>query len=71
MGGLFGGKKSEKPLGEERRGKGSEGDHIRNNIGIHTYAVILKFFVERTYFIKSLMSTKKQLNIIVNNKQRN
>ena len=43
----------------------------RDNIGIHTYAVVLKFFVERTYFIKSLMATKKQLNIIVNNKQRN
>ena len=26
MGGLFGGKKSEKPLGEERRGKGNEED---------------------------------------------
>ena len=43
----------------------------RDNIGIHTWAVVLKFFVERTYFTKSLMSTKKQLNIIVNNKQRN
>ena len=28
-------------------------------------------FVERTDFTKSLMSTKMQLNIIVNNKQRN
>ena len=43
----------------------------RDNIGIHTYAVVLNFFVERTDFTKSLMSTKKQLNIIVNNKQRN
>ena len=42
----------------------------RENIGRHTYSVILKFFVERTDFTKSLMSTKKQLNI-VNNKQRN
>ena len=33
-------------------------------------SVVLKFFVERTYFTKSLMSTKKQLNIIVNKKQR-
>ena len=43
----------------------------RENIGRHTYSVVLKFFVERTDFTKSLMSTKKQLNIIVNNKQRN
>ena len=40
------------------------------NIGRHTYSVVLKFFVERTDFTKSLMSTKKQLNIIVNKKQR-
>ena len=32
--------------------------------------MVLKFFVERTYFTESLMSTKKQLNIIVSNKQR-
>ena len=44
---------------------------VRENIGRHTWAVVLKFFVERTDFTKSLMSTKKQLNIIVNNKQRN
>ena len=31
--------------------------------------MVLKFFVERTDFTKSLMSTKKQLNIIVNKKQ--
>ena len=43
----------------------------RENIGRHTYSVVLKFFVERTDFTKSLMSTKKQLNVIVNNKQRN
>ena len=43
----------------------------RENIGRHTYSVVLKFFVERTDFTKSLMSTNKQLNIIVNNKQRN
>ena len=43
----------------------------RENIGRHTWAVVLKFFVERTDFTKSLMSTKQQLNIIVNNKQRN
>ena len=43
----------------------------RENIGRHTWAVVLKFFAERTYFTKSQMSTKKQLNIIVNNKQRN
>ena len=42
----------------------------RENIGRHTYSVVLKFFVERTDFTKSLMSTKKQLNIIVNKKQR-
>ena len=44
--------------------------HTRENIGRHTYSVVLKFFVERTDFTKSLMSTKKQLNIIVNKKQR-
>ena len=43
----------------------------RDNIGIHTWAMVLNFFVERTYFTISLMSTKKQLNIILNNKQRN
>ena len=43
----------------------------RENIGRHTYSVVLKFLVERTDFTKSQMSTKKQLNIIVNNKQRN
>ena len=43
----------------------------RENIGRHTYSVVLKFFVERTDFTKSLMSTKKQLSNIVNNKQRN
>ena len=43
----------------------------RENIGRHTWAVVLKFFVERTDFTKSQMSTKKQLNITVNNKQRN
>ena len=43
----------------------------KENIGRHTWAVVLKFFVERTDFTKSLMSTKKQLNIIVNKKQRN
>ena len=32
--------------------------------------MVLKFFVERTDFTKSLMSTKKQLNIIVNKKKR-
>ena len=42
----------------------------RENIGRHTYSVVLKFFLERTDFTKSLMSTKKQLNIIVNKKQR-
>ena len=42
----------------------------RENVGRHTYSVVLKFFVERTDFTKSQMSTKKQLNIIVNNKQR-
>ena len=42
----------------------------RENIGRHTYSVVLKFFVEITDFTKSLMSTKKQLNIIVNKKQR-
>ena len=42
----------------------------RDNIGIHTYSVILNFFVERPDFIKSQMSTKKQNNIIVNKKQR-
>ena len=42
----------------------------REKIGRHTYSVVLKFFVERTDFTKSLMSTKKQLNIIVNKKQR-
>ena len=42
----------------------------RENIGRHTYSVVLKFFVERPDFTKSLMSTKKQLNIIVNKKQR-
>ena len=45
-------------------------DISRENIGRHTYSVVLKFFVERTDFTKSLMSTKKQLNIIVNKKQR-
>jgi len=45
-------------------------DRTRENIGRHTYSVVLKFFVERTDFTKSLMSTKKQLNIIVNKKQR-
>ena len=40
----------------------------RENIGKHTYSVVLKVFVARTDFTKSLMSTKKQLNIIVNNK---
>ena len=44
---------------------------LRENIGRHTSAVVLKFFVERTDFTKSLMSTKKQLNVIVNNKQKN
>ena len=48
-----------------------ENSNLRENIGRHTYSVVLKFFVERTDFTKSLMSTKKQLNIIVNNKQRN
>ena len=43
----------------------------RENIGRQTWVVVLKFFAERTYFTKSQMSTKKQLNIIVNNKQRN
>ena len=42
----------------------------RENIGMHTYSVVLKFFVERNDFTKSLMSTEKQLNIIVNKKQR-
>ena len=42
----------------------------RKNIGRHTYSVVLKFFVERPDFTKSLMSTKKQLNIIVNKKHR-
>ena len=42
----------------------------RENIGRHTYSVVLKFFVERPDFTKSLMSTKKQLNIIVNKKRR-
>ena len=45
-------------------------DECRENIGRHTWAVVLKFFVERTDFTKLLMSTKKQLNIIVNKKQR-
>ena len=43
---------------------------VRENIGRHTYSVVLNFFVERTDFTISLMSTKKQLNIIVNKKQR-
>ena len=47
------------------------GGSARENIGRHTYSAVLKFFVERTDFTKSLMSTKKQLNIIVNKKQRN
>ena len=47
-----------------------QGPSDRENIGRHTYSVVLKFFVERTDFTKSLMSTKKQLNIIVNKKQR-
>ena len=47
-----------------------EASSTRDNIGIHTYSVILNFFVERPDFTRSLMSTKKQLNIIVNNKQR-
>ena len=55
VGGIFG-----KPLEVEPR----------ENIGRHTYSVVLNFFVERTDFTKSLMSTKKQLNIIVNDKQR-
>ena len=38
--------------------------------GTLTQAVVLKFFVERTFFTKSLMATKKELNIIVNKKQR-
>ena len=42
----------------------------RENIGRHTWAVVHKFFVERTVFTKSLMSTKKQLKIIVNKKRR-
>ena len=42
------------------------GSLSRENIGRHTWAVVLKFFAERTYFTKSQMSTKKQLNIIVN-----
>ena len=46
------------------------GDVSRENIGRHTYSVVLNFFVERTYFTKSLMSTKKQLNIIVNKKTK-
>ena len=48
-----------------------DGVRHRENIGRHTWAVILKFFAERTCLTKSQMSTKKQLNIIVNNKQRN
>ena len=43
----------------------------RENIGRHAYLVVLKFFVERTDFTQTQMSTNKQLNIIVNNKQRN
>ena len=43
----------------------------RESIGRHTFSVVLKFLVERTDFTKLQMSTKKQLNIIVNNKQRN
>ena len=49
----------------------SRGLVVRENIGRNTYSVVLKFFVERTDFTKSLMSKKKQLNVIVNNKQRN
>ena len=49
----------------------SVGVGSRENIGRHTHSVVLKFLVERTDFTKSQMSTKKQLNIIVNNKQRN
>ena len=44
---------------------------VKENSRRHICAVVLKFFVERTDFTKSLMSTKKELNIIVNNKQRN
>ena len=43
----------------------------RENIGRHTFSVVLKFLVERTNFTKLQMSTKKQLNMIVNNKQKN
>ena len=32
---------------------------FRENIGRHTYSVVLNFFVERTDFTKSQMSTKK------------
>ena len=46
------------------------GSISRENIGRHTRAVVLKFFVEGTDFTKSLMSTKKQLNIIENKRQR-
>ena len=53
------------------QGRGHGRVDARENIGRHTWAVVLKFFAERTYFTKSQMSTKKQLNIIVNNKQRN
>ena len=42
----------------------------KENSRRHTRAVILKFFVERPDFTKSLMATKKQLSIIVNKKQR-
>ena len=48
-----------------------QGVPTKENNRRHTYSVVLNLFVERTYFTKSLMSTKKQLNIIVNNKQRN
>ena len=37
----------------------------------HTKQGVLTFFVEGTYFTKSLMATKKQLVVDVNKKQRN
>ena len=46
------------------------GGGCKENSRRHTCAVILKFFVERPDFTKSLMATKKQLSIIVNKKQR-
>ena len=49
---------------------GQDKPDTRENIGRHTYSVVLNFFVERPDFTKSLMATKKQLSIIVNKKQR-